>query len=193
VKILLSPHNDDESLFAAHLCIRERPCVIVCLRSHFQESFGITAGQREAESTLALLALGCEWEQWEFPDIAPPWPLLEERLRGLDAACTPETVYAPAYDFAANGHAPGEPPQQFGVMHHDYVGWLAHAVFGERARFYQTYTRWGGPVQEGVRVRLTPEERRLKQLALSAYASQIGLDSTGHHFSRSLAWEWLRR
>jgi hypothetical protein len=33
VKLLLAPHNDDETLFAAYTCLRERPKVVVILRS----------------------------------------------------------------------------------------------------------------------------------------------------------------
>lgn len=190
--VLFAPHQDDESLFAAHVCLRDRPLVVVVLRSHAQGWQGVTAEEREAETAAATAVLGCEYEQWPYPDIDPPWGQVEERMQKLGEEMGPGRVWAPAYDFDANGHVPFGLPERYGVLHHDYVGLLAERVFGDRVRFYQTYTRWGGRVREGERVPLSPAEAAVKEKALRCYATQIRLDSTGWHFAPPYDEEWMK-
>lgn len=191
--VLFSPHQDDESLFAAAICLRYRPHVIIVLRSMFQHRFGITAEMREAESSEALAILGCTLEQWPCPDIRPDWIAIETCMRDYDGAESPEIVFAPAYSFEENGHSfEDEERPLAGVLHHDMVGALAERVFGERVRFYQTYTRWGGRVREGERIQLASDEALLKQAALNCYQSQIGLESTSHHFQGPHDEEWMQ-
>src|ERR1044072_9645804 len=56
MKLLLSPHNDDECLFAAYTLMREKPLVIIVTDSDLAE--GVTAHQRREESTRACELLG---------------------------------------------------------------------------------------------------------------------------------------
>jgi len=53
MKLLLSPHNDDECLFAAYTLMREKPLVIIVTDSDAQLAEGITAQQRREESIRA--------------------------------------------------------------------------------------------------------------------------------------------
>ena len=124
--VFIAPHNDDETLFGAFTLLRERPHVVVCLRSMVQElrGCGITYRQRERETAAAMRTLGVpSWEQWEIPDSEPDWALLEDRLRSLDAA----RVFAPAVE--TGGHE-----------HHNAIAAIAERAFGGRLTAYLTYT-----------------------------------------------------
>lgn len=192
MRVLLSPHNDDAELFAAYTCISERPCVVVVLRSQFQDAAGVSARTREAETDAAMRVLGCDWEQWPFPDVTPDWAAVRAAMADLDACCEPEVVYAPNPMFEENRHRPDSRDRPImGVLQHDVVGWLAGEVFGGRVRYYQTYTRERDRVEEGVPVDPVDGWHELKRDALACYASQIALRSTAHHFSHPSVREWL--
>jgi LmbE family N-acetylglucosaminyl deacetylase len=175
--LLLSPHNDDEALFAAFTCVRERPHVIVCLRSAVQErrGYGITAAVREAETDRAMRILGCSWEQWPYPDDVVDWPAIEARLRDLDVRYG--RVYAPAPE-AQEGHA-----------HHDTLGYIADRVFGaENVTHYLTYNAQGRSTS-GIPVPIEDAWVELKLMALACYRSQLGHASCVEHFLRD-QHEW---
>src|SRR5687768_8666367 len=124
--LLLAPHQDDETLWAAFTCIREQPHVIVVLRSELQEQRGeeITDGQRRSETDGALRVLGCSRaEFWPFSDAQPDWRAIERALRDVASLRWPagdlgegvasfDRVYAPAVE--DGGHP-----------HHNRVGELA--------------------------------------------------------------------
>jgi LmbE family N-acetylglucosaminyl deacetylase len=174
VKIFLSPHNDDESLFGAFTLIREKPLVVVCLRSETQASRGdgITFERRERETACAMNVLGCEWTQWPVGDLEPDWAEVHERLENLDALWHPEEVYAPLWE--ANGH-----------LQHNVVANLAREVFGdERVTPYLTYTT-RGKSKNGTPVDYEPQWVAKKLVALSCYESQVGHPLQAEHFLRS--------
>jgi LmbE family N-acetylglucosaminyl deacetylase len=166
--IFLAPHNDDETLFGSFTLLREKPHVVVCLKSMVQElrGLGITAAQREAETDAALQALGLsEWTQWQIPDSEPDWDEIEARFRALRA----ERFFAPAFE--EEGHA-----------HHNAIAEIAQRVFPRRKlTSYLTYTEhersWKGKL-----VPFEPEWVILKLRALSCYRSQIYEASTQAHF-----------
>jgi LmbE family N-acetylglucosaminyl deacetylase len=166
--VFLSPHNDDETLFGAFTLLRERPHVIVCLKSVVQDvrGYGITAQRRERETAAALRVLGIpSWTQWEIPDAQPDWELLESRLKALRA----EKVYAPAFE--EEGHA-----------HHNVIAQIAARVFpADDLTAYMTYTHDGRSESSNL-VPFESEWIALKLRALLCYKSQILEPSTRDHF-----------
>lgn len=187
--LLLAPHHDDETLFAAFTIMRDRPVVAIVLESHLQEARGnavpgpfapkpITNAMRVSETHDALYELGGHdietgAEFWPFRDDAPDWNAVDDHLR--DRLRSPEPVtrlYAPAYHH--EGHD-----------HHN-----ALAVIAEEAALdgalelvrYATYTRGTPDVRVATQVPASFETdwvaRKLR--ALACYRSQIHL--WPHHF-----------
>jgi LmbE family N-acetylglucosaminyl deacetylase len=185
VNVLLSPHNDDETLFAAYTIMQHDCHVVVCLRSAVElERGGPSYHEREAETTLAIGRLGpFTWEQWTVLDNTPERyeSIMEADLRNemlkLQKRLDPERVFAPAIE--AGGH-----------WQHNLVGDLATEVFGpERVAYYLTYVRGEGR-SKGVEVVPTPRQIERKLYALSAYRSQIELDYTRPWFVDDPMREW---
>jgi LmbE family N-acetylglucosaminyl deacetylase len=164
--LFLAPHNDDETLFGAFTLLRERPHVVVCLRSIRQElrGTGVTHAERERETENALRVLGVEsWEQWTFPDDDPPWVEIGERF--VQLASGARRVYAPAYE--RRGHE-----------HHNRIARLAGRAFpAETLTPYLTYTA-GGRSHSRREVPYEPEWVHLKLRALACYRSQIVVPET---------------
>jgi LmbE family N-acetylglucosaminyl deacetylase len=165
--VLLAPHNDDETLFASFTILRERPRVIVCLRSFKQSASWYPGGpidwqEREAETAAAMAILGCDWEQWPYPDAHPEWATVRSRILDLDA----DLVIAPH-------------PEEGGHEHHNKIGEIA----GERVsvRFYKTYVD-GTVRSSGTEVTPEPWMIPLKLRALACYESQMRSPATAHHF-----------
>jgi LmbE family N-acetylglucosaminyl deacetylase len=177
VTVVLEPHNDDAVLFSAFNAMRYQARVVTVLRSQVQESrrTGITAAMREDETRWAMLQLGLLHEQWDFPDLDPPWRDVEAALAVLrDSNGTIGQVFAPYPEDGAHDH-------------HNEVGRLAAKVFGpDVVTGYLTYTggrfrsTWGDRVEPG------PGMVQRKLRALACYDSQIEHPSTGHHF---LGWQ----
>jgi LmbE family N-acetylglucosaminyl deacetylase len=167
--LFLAPHNDDETLFGSFSLLREKPHVVICLRSTVQElrGTGVTYTQREAETQEAMDVLGVRsWEQWSFPDSDPPWDEIEREL----GQWVVERVYAPAWE--AGGHE-----------HHNELAEVVERVFPpEKLTRYLTYTT-AGRSSSGAEVAFEPEWVLLKLHALACYRSQIVVPetwTTGH-------------
>ena len=165
-KLLLSPHNDDESLFASYTIMREKPLVVICTDSYIQYERGdpITAEQRRNETREAMKILGAPVIFLGIKDTELTGDKLEEVLKYFKA----DTVYAPAI--------------QGGNAQHDIVGQVAKLVFPNVIQ-YTTYTRdilWTQGSQEIIP---TQSERIKKNQALDCYTSQINLGSTAPHFT----------
>jgi LmbE family N-acetylglucosaminyl deacetylase len=163
----LSPHNDDETLFGAFTIIREKPMVIVCLKSQVQEDrYGIKANVREMETTGALWWLGNpSWQQLLTLDTDPQAPAkLLDDFASLDLIHAPERVWAPAYE--ENGHE-----------QHNVVSYAANGVFGDRVQPYLTYKR-GSMRSRGTEVPFEPKWAWQKLRALACYQSQVELENT---------------
>ena len=183
--VLLSPHHDDETLFAAFTIIRERPKVVVVLESHLQEQRGntldgepITNAMRQQETIEALGELllgpslggrrvqGPDLEFWPYRDDSPldgaDWDGIEDRVEALGA------------DLGIHVYAPD--PRDGAHEHHVALGKLAeHYVPPARLKLYTTYVggdvRYAGPEP----VEYEPEWVERKLRALACYRSQIGL------------------
>lgn len=175
--ILLSPHNDDESLFAAYTLIRLKPLVIICTTSHIQPNRGdkgCDAYTRNQETVNAMKLAGCPVLFLGIPDDKLTVGILRERLQNLN----PETIYIPA--------------MQGGNLHHDIVNKVGMDLFGRKCERYTTYTRTELWTIGGWEIIPTQQEIELKNRMLDCYVSQLNLPSTAPHFeavrNRS---EWL--
>src|SRR5262249_10082060 len=168
MKVFLSPHNDDETLFGAFTIIREKPLVVIVYDSYVQPNRGqikATAGARRSESVRALKVLGA----------APPalLGLRDDSEDGdaLRAALQPfggAQVWAPAVEEEGN-------------RHHNLVGEAAAMLFGSSVCHYMTYTSRGKSV--GSR-RVIPHWSwiPLKLRGLGCYQTQLEIPQTRPYF-----------
>jgi len=166
MKLFLSPHNDDETLFGSWTILRETPTVVVVTDSYAQENrgYGVTADQRRKESLAAMEILGAPLQFLGFRDDQPLTGLVE-RLREYGE---PEMVYAPANELG--GH-----------VHHNLIGDFARRIF-PRVTSYMTYTTQGKSTGKPVSFDASWPELKLR--ALACYGSQLRLASTRDHFLR---------
>lgn len=171
--LLLSPHNDDEALFASYLCLQHRPLVLTALdggrRAHFA-----TPETRVQESMAAMAVLGCEYDHLWVPMEQPvSWESVERRIQ---MHCTdPEWVWAPFPE--ANGH-----------RHHNHLGELATRMWPGRVSFYTTYSVVDDVVTRTVVGEPLPRTYgwdELKRQALACYPSQLK-PGTQMHFDAAL-------
>lgn len=176
--LLLSPHHDDETLFASFLCIRYKPMVIVCFGR--SEANGVETSVRTAETHAALghLIGPSSWREWPLSDVSTTAEELEAWMIGLrDPAGADDwdIVFAPAVE-------PRRRPKGHGHPQHDLVGRLAKSVFEDvELRHYLTYTtpplyrsRWGEEIE------YEPEWLFRKHAALACYRSQAATLSYRH-------------
>lgn len=176
--ILLAPHGDDETLFAAYTCMRERPHVIVCTydRDHAVRE------ERQREVAAAVRILDCTHQVWQMSETAFDRGVAKKYLEvwmSDRVPMIPDKVYAPAIE--EGGHE-----------QHNIVGELALEVFGERVVPYLTYAPRGHRSTAGQEVVPTAEEMRSKLQALACYRTQIANPATRPWFFELLDMrEWL--
>jgi len=162
--VLLAPHADDETLFAAYLAMRHQPDIVVCTRPDEERLDELNA----AHEILGGGALAT----WTFEDdvLRTDYRGIAERIEEL--ASSYDTVIAPAWE---NG----------GHEHHNHVGWNAFLAFGEaRTVRYLTYRRGygrstthaahGDHYPDGVVAEVIPEPGWVsrKLAAMACYRSQ---------------------
>lgn len=172
-ELFLSPHDDDQSLFASYVLFRYHPKVIVCLNGGRKKNYPLPA-TRAAESAAAMEISGCEFEHLGIQCDPPDWDAVEERLRQED----PDHVWAPF-------------PEHGGHGHHNRVAEIAIWLWPGRVSFYSTYTcdESGWPTRStdvGELVEPEPGWPELKRRALDCYATQIAQHGTRMHFERPL-------
>lgn len=167
MKLFLSPHNDDETLFGAYTLLREKPLVVICTDSYIQQNRGedITAIQRWQETVNAMKILGCSVMRLGLRD-----DVLDEMALIDKLVCFKnfEEVYAPA--------------EQGGNAQHDLISQAAKIVFRDNLTLYSTYAKgeWYTPGDKEVQMlKAYPE---LKEKALACYQSQLQLPATKPHF-----------
>jgi LmbE family N-acetylglucosaminyl deacetylase len=160
MNLLLSPHNDDEVLFAAFTVIREKPHVVVCFRG--ADGFG-DPGVREDESRAAVAILGASaFKQWDL------------------ASCTDEAMRAYFVEFDNGGRYDRVYAPDLICTHREHlqVARCAADVFHGRLTTYHTYVHprgdaWPVRVTSDRLVPYSPEDVALKLRALQCYATQI--------------------
>lgn len=177
--LFLSPHNDDETLFGAYTIIREKPLVVIITDAWIQTNRGekgCDATTRWLESVKAMEVLDAPLIRIGIKDFELQGSALAAFLR--NSFGTFEKVYAPAL--------------QEGNPHHDLVSQAAKEAFGDKVIYYSTYKKgeWFSPGD--IEIIPTPEEKALKEKALSCYTSQINLPATKPHFEVAKdKSEWL--
>lgn len=169
MKLLLSPHCDDEALFASYVCLREQPCVVVCFNGRRARHLAPDS-EREAETTEAMRILGCDAEFMRVQSDPADWDLLLERLGAFTDV---DEVWAPLVE-------------EDGSDGHNGVTRIAEELWPGKISYYATYTGKGEKSQVGEQVNATPEEQELKRRALSCYRSQIARPATSHNFEQGL-------
>jgi LmbE family N-acetylglucosaminyl deacetylase len=185
MKLFLSPHNDDETLFGAYTLIREQPHVIVVLRSFVEASWenGPPYHVRETETRKALGVLGlpAAYEQWPYRDSNPDWDEIADQLGAYSEDCDIEHVWAPAVELG--GHE-----------HHNMLGEIARDVFpAESVTYYLTYIHGKGKSCDGIVVPTSHEWEMKKVKALQQYKSQWELPQTRMHFTERNINEYYAR
>jgi LmbE family N-acetylglucosaminyl deacetylase len=176
VNMLLAPHHDDETLFAAYTCLRHRPTVVVCTEAHRLEYADFDV--RKAECHAATTVLGVRMMQlWGVrdDDLFDNERLLSE-LRLLDRDATIGRVWAPAVEHKGNDH-------------HNAVGEAAAAVFGGRVTSYLTYAN-GKRSCSTAEVPFHPSWPAVKLRALACYESQVAHPATAPWFIDNTLREW---
>jgi len=168
---LIAPHNDDETLFAAYTLQRETPHVIVVLRDPRRARQ--RERERETQEAVYRLTGAEEYEQWTYDAALPRWSWIQGAIAALVDDF--DRIYAPAYQEPhVNGYDPasGPPPTGWGVLQHDYIGYLAQSAFGDKYEPYCMYTRWYGR-HEGHEVVPAAAEIACKLEAMSQYVSAM--------------------
>ena len=128
MKLFISPHNDDETLFGAFTILRERPLVLIVYDSwvQFRRGDPVTALERRNESLAAMNILGAEVQFCGLSDEVLSIPECETALRPYLKA---QRVWAPAFERNGNPH-------------HNLVASVAESLFPNSQR-YMTYTSAG--------------------------------------------------
>lgn len=177
--LFISPHDDDHALFGAFTCMRKKPVICVVTDSYIQPNRGekgCDAETRARETAASAAILGCEVARLGIRDDALNEAILRykfQRTKGFDV------IYVPA--IIENGN-----PQ------HNMIGKIAKEIFGDKCKFYTTYSRtdlWYKGTEEVVP---TKEELVLKEKSLACFPSQINLPATRPHFEAVLGKsEWF--
>lgn len=171
--LLLSPHNDDEALFASYICLRHRPRVLVALSGATPtRRWMVEPEVRAAESAAAMDVLGCDFEHLGYPVDIDDWTPVRERL----AAEEPDHVWAPL-------------PELGGHRHHNRLSEIAVQLWPGRVSFYSTYhivDGWPERSVVGDPVAVDDGWDDLKRRALACYPSQSEAKGTAMHFERPL-------
>jgi LmbE family N-acetylglucosaminyl deacetylase len=165
VRLFISPHNDDETLFGAFTILREQPLVLIVYDSwaQFRRGDPPTAEQRRGESMAAMRILGAGTEFCGLSDeTADP----EECAAALRPYVGAREVWAPAFE--RNGN-----------RHHNLIARVADSLFPNSQR-YMTYTSTGKST--GIPAPIEAGWTTKKLRALACYESQVELLRTREFF-----------
>lgn len=173
--LFLSPHNDDETLFAAYTLLAYKPVVVTVLEPHLQEKYGISGEQRMFETTRALRWLEIEehiqWSGVGLRDDDADFRMIGMKLGFLLKEGKFDRVFAPQVKHG--GHE-----------QHTLVGEIAsRLVPADKLVFYCTYKRGHARTRSETEVKPKSEWPGLKLGAMACYQSQVNLDNTRPWFS----------
>ncbi len=168
MKILISPHSDDATLFAAYTIMREKPLVITVTHSTLQ---GNNTGQRILEDYDAMSILGVPICFLGIDENGLSIDKLVERLTPFKDA---ELVYIPEYEEGGN-------------QQHNIVSLICKRLF-TNTKTYKTYT---GLESRSIGKEIIPTEKELelKRKAMACYQTQINNPNTAHYFLNDKEYE----
>lgn len=167
MKLLISPHNDDEVLFTSFTILREMPLVVIVYDGYIQGKRGlnVTADRRRKETLAAMKILGANVEFLGFPDDNPLISSVAINHALQKYGSKLETIYYPAFEF--NGHVQHNLVSQAGLQ--GLGGSEIHVQ-------YMTYTTQGKSRSDHL-VSVEHSSWISKKLrALACYESQFSLD-----------------
>lgn len=171
MKLFLSPHFDDETLFGS-FTILKNPDITVCTCFVPRETTEQTVRMQETHQALYILG-DPNWNVLSFLN-----PLFEketsleqllDRLSVLDKEQWYEGVLAPM-------------EEQGGNPDHNLLSLAADEIFSGRVTHYATYTWPGGRTVTDKPVPYEPHWVGLKHQALACHRSQMERASTAEHF-----------
>lgn len=179
MKLFIAPHDDDQALFGAFTCIREKPVVVIVTDSHIHPKrgeIGCSAEERAKETEKANKILGCDTIRLGLPDDSVTEQQIEDHFVGLSRLFDYDEVYVPLL--------------QGGNIHHDMVHRAATKVWGQKVVYYPTYTKTELYTEGCLEIKPSESELDLKKKALECYQSQIRINRP--HFDAVLGKsEWL--
>jgi LmbE family N-acetylglucosaminyl deacetylase len=181
VKLLISPHNDDETLFSAFTIMKEKPLVVVVFDSYVQVrrgNAGATADRRRRETYNALCHLQVSSDPifLGLRDDAPDYEYLRSQLKVMRDTGQFDGLICPAWE-------------QDGHEQHNGIARICRDIWPDEQRTeYLTYTRTHGRSRgvrdeaEGitrpvVEVIPTPGMIARKHRALACYSSQMEVEN----------------
>lgn len=163
MKWLISPHSDDEALFASFIIMHFKPKVLIVTDGQqHEDKFGVPKLQRRQESTNALNALGTSVEFLGIKDTEITLESVISQLKAFKRYHSMGIVFAPS--------------KEGGNEHHDIVSDACREVFGDRVIWYHTYTKDRLYPQGKIEIVPTDEERKKKQEILQFYKSQLAIN-----------------
>lgn len=189
MKLFLSPHNDDETLFGAFTIMRERPEVCIVFDSFVQPSRGISGcdmliRRRETVRALSALTLMLDWHgAIKNQAVEPRFLALSDELNYAPEALA--RCLGTYRDVAEEVWIPAVEPD--GHLQHNLVGQVGLEVFSNaKVHRYLTYSRRSGKSRGGVEVlSRSGDEIARKLRALACYTSQLQMDP------RLGCWPWF--
>lgn len=161
MRLLLSPHSDDECLFAAYTIIRHPTLVVIC--TDYDGDRGPTAEERRQESINAMHILGAPVVFLGIPESRFE---KEGHQRLYHMTNMADIVLVPAYE--TNGH-----------KHHNLL-----SSYGGISPQYSTYSYDRLKPTGDIEIVPTDKEFELKKRALACYKSQWKLNP--QHFEAVL-------
>jgi len=169
MKLLISPHNDDETLFCAFTIMKEKPLVCVVFDSYIQVqrgNTGATPDRRRDETLCAMLELGTPGQLFlRLRDDAPDYERLRAWLRKQRDIIKVDGIICPAWE-------------QDGHEQHNGVARICRDLWPDEQRTeYLTYTRTGGRSRGAHEVIPTPDMIARKHRALACYKSQMEVEN----------------
>ena len=183
MKLFISPHCDDETLFGAFTILREQPYVMIVYDGYVQQKRGlpVTMLQRRQESIAALDILGIPVNKILFGGLHDSRDVDVTGLGDLIYAATSnlklDEIYLPAFE--KDGH-----------HQHNLVAQVrfTRSIGLTRVKRYMTYTSKGKSVSSNPVPINDPMWIAKKLQALACYTSQMCLDprmGCRPHFLRS--------
>lgn len=167
MKLFISPHPDDETLFGAYTIQREKPLVIIVTHPTSQGKNGY---ERLLESYDAMRILGAPIAYLGIrEDELTKYTLMKKLIRFY----TEDLVYIPE--------------KEGGNPHHDLVHDIAKEIFPN----IKTYKTYKGTESRSIGTEVIPTEQELelKKQAMQCYVSQRFNKNTAHYFETTAEYE----